>query len=352
MNTAIFYSPKFLEHETGRDHPESPSRLKAIIKELYQGDLLRTGNCALIEPKPVSLEDLALVHEPGYIKLVEQMCALGGGILDLGDTVVSLKSCEAAFLAVGALVEAVNLVANGKARNAFGLVRPPGHHAGASYAWGFCLFNNVAVAASYLLNRLDLERVLIIDIDAHHGNGTQELFYATNQVLYISIHEDPRAFPGTGFYDEVGDSDGIGYTVNVPLPFRSNDEIYIRAFEEIVTPISMQFRPQLILVSAGFDGHYSDPVGALSLSMKCYEEIFTRILTLASQLCEKKLVAALEGGYNLNFLGQITVAVIAKMAEVSYRLEDNRQNANPKVIQKAEQVIRRVKRIQSSFWKL
>lgn len=352
MNTAIYYSPKFLEHNTGFDHPESPRRLKVIIKELKQSGLLNTGNCALIEPKPASLEDLVLVHEPDYIKMVEQTCARGGGILDLGDTVVSSKSCEAAFLAAGALVEAVNMVANGEFRNAFALVRPPGHHAGADYAWGFCLFNNIAIAAYYLLSRLNLERVLIIDIDAHHGNGTQEIFYDTNQVLYVSIHEDPRDFPGTGFTDEVGEGEGIGYTVNVPLPFRSNDEIYIRTFNEIVTPISQQFKPQFILVSAGFDAHYSDPVGALSLSMKGYEEIFTKIVTLASQLCEKKIVAALEGGYSLNFLGRMATSAIAKMADASYEVEDRSPSSNPKVIKKAEQVIENVKRIQSSFWKL
>jgi acetoin utilization deacetylase AcuC-like enzyme len=352
VNTAIYYSPKFLEHKTGPDHPESPHRLQVIIKELNQSRLLNTGNCALIEPKPASSEDLALVHKPDYIKLVQQTCAQGGGILDLGDTVVSSKSCETAFLAAGALVEAVNSVAKGDARNAFALVRPPGHHAGADYAWGFCIFNNIAIAASYLLSRLNFERVLIIDIDAHHGNGTQEIFYNANRVLYVSIHEDPTDFPGTGFEDEVGEGEGIGYTVNVPLPFRSNDEIYIRAFDEIVTPISKQFKPHFILVSAGFDAHYSDPVGALSISMKCYEEIFTKIVTLASQLCEKKLVAALEGGYSLNFLGRMVTAAIAKIANASYEVEDRSLSSNPRVIKKAEQVIASVNRIQSSFWKL
>jgi acetoin utilization deacetylase AcuC-like enzyme len=352
VNTAIFYSPKFLEHHTGPGHPESPSRLKAIIQELNQSGLLRTGKCAVIEPNPVSLEDLMLVHKPDYVKLVEQTCASGGGILDLGDTVVRSKSCEAAVLAVGALVDAVNAVANGKVRNAFALVRPPGHHAGASYAWGFCLFNNIAVAAAYLLSRLRLKRVLIIDIDAHHGNGTQEIFYATNRVLYISIHEDPRAFPGTGFGGEVGEGKGVGYTVNLPLPFRSTDEIYRKAFEEIVAPISTQYKPQFILTSAGFDGHYTDPVGALSLSMEGYEENFAKILALASQLCERKLVVALEGGYSLKFLGKMATAAIAKMAEVSYRVDDNSPSANPKTRKKADAVISHVKRIQSSFWKL
>jgi len=352
LNTAIFYSPKFLEHDTGPEHPDTPNRLTAIIDELDRSGLLQTEKCAFVEPKPARLEDLELVHEPDYIKLVEQTCASGGGLLDLGDTVVSSQSCEAAFLAVGALMDAVNMVINGKVKNAFALVRPPGHHAGAYYALGFCLFNNIAVAASHLIHRLNCARVLILDVDAHHGNGTQEIFFNTNKVLYISIHEDSRGFPGTGFADEIGEGEGIGYTVNVPLPFRIDDAIYRRAFDEIVAPISMQFKPQFILVSAGFDGHYTDPVGGLSLSMKGYEETFTKIVTLAARLCRGNLVAALEGGYSLNFLGKMATAAIAKMANASYAVKDSRPVAHPRTLKRAEQIIDNVKRIQSSFWKL
>jgi len=314
--------------------------------------LLQTEKCAFVEPKPARLEDLELVHESDYIKLVEQTCASGGGILDLGDTVVSSKSYEAAILAVGALVDAVNMVVEEKVKNAFALVRPPGHHSGTYYALGFCLFNNIAVAASYLIHRLNFERVLILDIDAHHGNGTQEIFYNTNEVLYISLHEDSRGFPGTGFVDEIGEGEGQGYTVNVPLPFRITDAIYCRAFDEIAAPISSQFKPQLILVSAGFDGHYTDPVGSLSLSMKGYEEVFTKISTLAAQLCDGRLVVTLEGGYSLNFLGKMATSAIARMANASYRIKDNSPKANLRTKKKAQQIINSVKSIQSSFWKL
>ena len=352
MNTALFYSPIFLEHDTGPDHPETANRLKVIIDELSRSSLLKTEKCRYVEAKPASLGDLQLVHERDYIKLVEKTCASGGGILDLGDTVVSPRSCEAATLAVGALIGAVNIVLDGKAKNAFALVRPPGHHAGAYYALGFCLFNNVAVAASHLLRRRNLERVLILDIDAHHGNGTQEIFYNTNKVLYISLHEDPKGFPGTGFIDEIGEGPGIGYTVNVPFPFRIRDAMYQRAFDEIVVPISSQFKPQFVLVSVGFDGHYTDPVGMLSLSMKGYEEIFTKIVNLAAQLCDGKLVAALEGGYSLNFLGKMVTAAVAKMANASYKIIDKGPAANPRAVKKAEQIISSVKKVQSSFWKL
>jgi len=351
-NTAIFYSPKFLEHDPGPDHPETPNRLTVILDELNRSGLLETEKCTLTKPRPASLDDLKLVHEPDYIELVKKICASGGGVLDLGDTVVSPKSCEAAFLAVGALVDAVNSVAGKGTKNAFALVRPPGHHAGSYYALGFCLFNNIAVAASHLLHRLNYQRVLVLDVDTHHGNGTQEIFYNTNKVLYVSLHEDPSGFPGTGFIDEIGEGEGLGYTVNVPLPFKTDDSTYQRAFDEIAAPIARQYKPEFILVSVGFDGHYTDPVGGLSLSMKCYEEIFAKIATLSTHLCEGRLVATLEGGYSLNFLGKMATAAIAKMAGASSSVEDRSPPPNSRTIRKAEQIINNVKRIQSSFWRL
>lgn len=352
MNTAAFYSPTFLEHDTGPDHPEVPERLRVIINELNQSGLLDKEKCALVEPTPIHREYLELVHEADYIRLVEQTCARGGGILDLGDTVVSKRSCDAAFLAAGALIDCVNMVKENKAKNAFALVRPPGHHAGAYYALGFCLFNNVAIGASYLLHRFNLDRVLIIDTDTHHGNGTQEIFYRSKKVLYISIHEDPSGFPGTGFVDEVGDGAGVGYTVNVPLPFRADDSIYTRAFDEITVPIAKQFKPQFVLVSAGFDGHYTDPVGNLSLSMKCYEETFKKIIGLADELCDGKLVVTLEGGYSLNFLGKMVTSAIARMAGVSLSVDDSGRLATMRVRKSAERIIKNAKQVQSSYWKL
>lgn len=352
MNTAIYYSPTFLEHNPGPDHPETPQRLKAITSELGRSGLLKSGKCAYIQPKPARSEDLALVHETDYIELVKKTCASGGGVIDLGDTVVGPKSCAVATLAAGALVDAVNIVASRKIKNAFALVRPPGHHAGAYYALGFCLFNNVAIGASYLLNRLSFNRVLIVDIDAHHGNGTQEIFYGTDRVLYISLHEDPSGFPGTGFMDEVGEGKGLGYTVNVPLPFRTDNAMYQRAFDEIVMPIAKQYRPEFMLISAGFDGYYTDTVGDLALSAKSFEETFAKVVTLADQLCEGRLVATLEGGYSLNILGKLVTSAIARMARAFYRLNDRRPSVNPRISKKAEQIINSVRSIQSSYWKL
>ena len=352
MNTAIMYSPKFLNHDTGPDHPETPNRLQVIMNELNKSGILETRKAGLVTPMLATKEDLELVHEPDYIDLVQRTCMAGGGLLDLSDTVVSKDSCNTAFLAAGAVLDAVNLVVKGKARNAFALVRPPGHHAGPYYALGFCLFNNIAIAAAHLTKRLGLNRVAILDIDAHHGNGTQEIFYNTNKVLYVSLHEDPKGFPGTGFEDEIGEGEGLGYTVNVPLPFRVDDRLYYEGFDQIAAPIIRQYKPQFMLVSAGFDGHYTDPVGELALSMQGYARVFSKILNLTSQLCRGKLVATLEGGYSLSFLGKMATAAIARMADVPYSIRDTSPVAQEKVRKRAEQVIKSVRSIQSAFWQL
>jgi len=352
QKTAIIYSPKYLDHKAGHGHPESPKRLKRIMKELHNCGLLKTGKCSLIEPEPANTEDVELIHDSDYIRLIRKVSEHGGGVLDLSDTVVSAKSFDTALLAVGGTINAVNLVMKRKYQNAFALVRPPGHHAGPYYAMGFCLFNNVAIAAIHLLKNFSLERVLILDVDAHHGNGTQEIFYETDRVLYVSLHEDPTAFPGTGFADEVGDDKGTGYTVNIPFPFYIDDQMYLKAIDEIVLPIIRQYKPQFMLVSAGFDGHYSDPVGELSLSAFCYAKAFEKILASASKLCNGKLVAVLEGGYSKDFLGIMTSAAIAKMSDVPYSIKDRQLIATARIKKRAEETLNEVRNIQSSFWNL
>ncbi len=352
MRTAIMYSPAYLEHDTGPGHPENSSRLKVIMEELNKSGLLKTNKCEVITPKPAKKKYLELVHESDYIELVNKTCSMGGGLLDLGDTVVSPKSCRAAKLAAGAVIDAVKMIEAKQVQNAIALVRPPGHHAGPYYGLGFCLFNNVALAAAYILKYLNYKRVLILDIDAHHGNGTQEIFYDTNNVLYLSLHQDPHGFPGTGFSDEIGDDKGIGFNVNVPLPFRVGDKIYEEAFNQIAVPIIQQFKPQFVLVSAGFDGHYADPVARLGLSMQIYTKVFSKIMDLASQYCEGKTVVALEGGYSLSFLGRMVTSTVANMAGITYAVKDKALEADLKTRKKAEHVINDVKRIQASFWQL
>jgi acetoin utilization deacetylase AcuC-like enzyme len=351
-NTAVVYSPKYLRHKTGIRHPESPSRLRVIMREMNKSEILENERCSLVEPEIASIKELKLIHNIEYIQRIQQFCSCGGGLLDKEDTVVSPESYEVARLAAGGTVKAADLVMTGKYRNAFAFVRPPGHHSGPDYPMGFCVFNNIAVAAAYLLENFILDRVLILDIDAHHGNGTQEIFYRSNKVLYVSLHEDPIEFPLTGFAEETGKDRGLGYTVNIPLPYGTCDRIYLRAFNEIAVPIINEYKPQFILVSTGFDNHYTDPVGNLSLSAFSYIKIFDAVLESASKFCQGKLVAALEGGYSLRFLGKMACAVTAKMAEIPYTLRDKRRGAGVKVRKKGEKTIEQVKKIQSSFWNI
>jgi acetoin utilization deacetylase AcuC-like enzyme len=350
--TAVVFSPKCYLHNPGGGHPESVHRLRAIVNELRRGKLSKSRNWQFVYPEKASIEDVALIHDREYIRLVKAVCKIGGGILDSGDTVISRGSFDAALYAVGGTLEAVSLVMGKKFENAFALVRPPGHHAGKFRACGFCIFNNAAIAAEYLLKKFRLNRILVLDIDAHHGNGTQETFYETNKVLYISLHQDPRIFPGTGFIDEIGECKGLGYNVNIPLPFRTNDQIYLEAVNEIVTPVICQYKPQFMLISAGLDGHYTDPVASLLLSALCYQRVYEIMVNLASEICEGKLVSVLEGGYSLNFIGRIVAAAIAKMSEATYTLNDKVPATSRRVKVQGEKVIKEVKKVQGAFWNL
>jgi acetoin utilization deacetylase AcuC-like enzyme len=349
--TAVIFSPVYYRHNPGRGHPESARRLRAIVRELKKSKLQGVGNWQFVKPEKARLKDIELVHGVGYIEFVENLCKSGGDLLDAeGDTVASPESFDVALYAVGGTLKAVNLVMKGEFQNAFALVRPPGHHAGKYSAYGFCIFNNVAIGAEYLLREFDLKRILILDIDAHHGNGTQEIFYETNKVLYISLHEDPQEFPRKGFIDEIGEEEGLGYNVNVPLPFRTGDRIYLKAINEIAKPIIKQYKPQFILVSAGLDGHYADPVGSLSLSALCYQEVYETIFNAASEMCEGKLVLVLEGGYSLKSIGKLAVATVAKMSGAIYSMEDKVPVTKKRVKEQGEKVIKQVKHVQKAFW--
>jgi acetoin utilization deacetylase AcuC-like enzyme len=350
--TAVIFSPKYYEHNPGRSHPESARRLMSIMNELKKSTLPSSRNWQLVEPRKASTEDVKLVHDIEYIKHVRSVCRSGGGSLDLEDTVVSPESFEVALYAVGGTLEAVDFVMKQEFQNAFALVRPPGHHASKFEACGFCIFNNIAIAAKYLLREHGLKRIAILDIDAHHGNGTQETFYETNKVLYVSLHEDPRGFPGTGFVDELGEGEGLGYNVNVPLPFRTSDKVYLKAIREVAEPIVRQYKPQFVLVSAGFDGHYTDPVGSLSLSALCYQEAFERIMKLALETCEGKLVAVLEGGYSLGFVGKLVAAAILEMSGSHYTVNDRIPAPKSHVRSQGERIIEEVKKAQRTFWEI
>lgn len=303
--TALVTSRIFLEHETG-DHPERPARLEAILRYLERTG--RLDDRRLVEPDPADEETIALVHDRAYIEELRAFAARGGGWLD-ADTVVSPRSFDVARLAVGAAVTAVELVLRSEAPRAFALVRPPGHHAEPDRGMGFCLFNNIAVAAAWALQRHGLERVAIIDWDVHHGNGTQAAFYRTDRVLFVSIHQWPL-YPGTGRADEIGEGQGRGYTLNIPLPPRSDDAAYLRAFDEQIEPRVRAYRPQLLLVSAGYDAHYADPLAAMAVTEQGFGAMAGRVLAWAREWCDGRLVLVLEGGYNLSALASSVAATL------------------------------------------
>ncbi len=296
MKVGYVYDPVYLEHDTGQ-HPENASRLEAIMSHLNESGLKK--RLYHIPPRPATIEELALVHHEEYIAYVQAVAKSGGGQLD-PDTVVSPGSYKAALYAAGGLVRATEVVMT-EDGSAYALVRPPGHHATATQAMGFCLFNNLAIAARYALNRFSLERVAIIDFDVHHGNGTQDAFYSDPKVLYVSTHEFPF-YPGTGGLEETGIGEAKGTTVNIPLPAGSGDAEYLRVFDEVVVPIVRRFRPELILVSAGYDGHWSDRLAMMELSVTGYGRMAGIIKGLADELCRGKLVFTLEGGYHLSAL--------------------------------------------------
>jgi acetoin utilization deacetylase AcuC-like enzyme len=297
MTTGYVYDPVFLEHDL-RGHPESKARLVAILDVLDRFQMRQ--RLVPIPPVPISQPRLERVHDLRYIEQVQRVADRGGGHLDM-DTYVSPGSYEAARMAAGGLVEATRAVLDGEVRNAYALVRPPGHHALRQRGMGFCLFNNVAIAARYALAERGLSRVAIVDFDVHHGNGTQDEFEADPAVLYISSHQYPY-YPGTGSWDEMGQVAGVRHLVNVPLAGGVGDAGFARIMYEIVAPAARRFAPQLILVSAGYDAHWDDPLASMRLSVSGYTSIARTLRQLADELCEGRLVFTLEGGYHLQAL--------------------------------------------------
>ena len=307
MATALVYDPIFLEHLTPPNHPEQPERLSRAIEVLEALGWLEREGLVLLAPRGATVDELAAVHERRYIRRVEEAArraaekeAAGGRASHFfaTDTYVSAKSYEAAIMAAGAPLTAIDAIMSGEVDNAYCLVRPPGHHAVAESAFGFCLFNNVAVAARYAIDRYGLERVMVIDFDVHHGNGTQEMFYNDPRVLYFSTHQAPF-YPGTGLSDERGEGPGLGTTINIPLPAGTGYETFDPIFRQVLVPAADRFDPQLILVSAGFDAHWDDPLGGMNLSTAGFAKLIGVLLEQAQFLCQGRVVFVQEGGYSI-----------------------------------------------------
>ena len=308
MATGFIYHPNYLLHNASISHPERPDRLRAIVVELQDSGVWEQLHH--IQPQPAERRWIELAHSAEHIANVEAAAQSGSGYLD-PDTHVGRESFDVALLAVGGGIAACDAVMLGQCRNAFAAVRPPGHHAEHSAAMGFCLFNNVAIAARYLQHQYGLAKVAILDWDVHHGNGTQHILDSDPSILYISIHQHPL-YPGTGLRDEQGTGQGVGATRNIPLPGGCGDAEYAVAFDEVEEAIT-KFQPQFLLISAGFDAHRRDPLASMKVSEDGFRQMANRALRLASQHCSNRLVMILEGGYDLVGLATSVEACVQEM---------------------------------------
>ncbi len=311
MSTAYVSHAIYLEHDQP-GHVESRARLEQVNHALDASGMRR--RIQLLQPQPIALERLHRVHTPGYVESVERVARRGGGgLAGRGDeTYVAPRSYEAARLASGGVVTAVEAVLRGECKNAFALVRPPGHHAFADHGEGFCLFNTVAIAAAAARRDLAVERVLIVDFDLHHGNGTQAIFYDDPSVLFFSTQQW-GIYPGSGHWSETGTGQGAGYTVNVPMLPGWGDAMYACVFDDLLTPIARRFRPQLILVSAGYDPHWSDLLGSMTVTDRGFFNLARKLVALSEELCGGRLVLTLEGGYGLEGLAYGVVGTFAAL---------------------------------------
>lgn len=327
MPVAFCSSPRFALHQTGPHHPERPDRIRAIARAVREAKLIDSPDpfpdfsidlgsfetaprrlIELPEPTPADERWLLTVHPREHIEHVRHVCAIGGGVLDQGDTPVGSESFQIALTAVGALIFCCDAVVTGTAASAFAAVRPPGHHAEPRQAMGFCLFANISIAARYLQQAHGIGKIAIVDFDVHHGNGTQAVFEEDPSVLFISLHQDPRTlYPGSGFARETGVGKGKGFTLNLPMNPGTGDAEYISTFHEKVLPALDAFKPEFLLISAGFDGHRDDPLAQINLSEAGFGQMTELLCQAADTLCGGKIVSALEGGYNLRALGRSVV---------------------------------------------
>lgn len=312
MVTAIIHHPIYETHDTGPGHPEMPERYRVVIDALKR-DREFWFSLKEVTPAKASQGYVQAAHTKEHFKKVESAFAEGNDRLD-ADTVISLQSFDAALFAAGGAIAAVDEVVLGRTRNAFVAVRPPGHHATAERAMGFCLFNNVAVAARYAQNKYqEIERVAIIDWDVHHGNGTQGIFYSDPKVHFFSMHQYPW-YPGTGSRGETGQGKGLGTTMNLPLRAHTSAETQKAAFEAAIEQIRSTFTPDIIFISAGFDAHLTDPLGQLQLEDRDYRSMTRTVMDWADDVCEGRIVSCLEGGYNLATLGETVHGHVEELA--------------------------------------
>jgi acetoin utilization deacetylase AcuC-like enzyme len=313
MQTALVHHPVYEQHDTGAGHPERPERY-AVVMEALRGDAELWAQLVELEAPAAARGTVQAAHTPQHFKRVERAVSEGIGYLD-ADTIVSMRSLDAAMRAAGGACRAVDAVMQGEARNAFLPVRPPGHHATQERAMGFCLFNTVAIAARYAQSRYqEIERVAVVDWDVHHGNGTQGIFYDDPSVFFFSTHQYPW-YPGTGARGEVGQGRGRGYTLNVPVRARTDAAEQRRMFDAALEEISATFKPDLVIISAGFDAHLHDPLGQLRLADEDFIAMTRTVKAWAADACAGRIISCLEGGYNLQTLGATVRAHVKALSE-------------------------------------
>lgn len=306
----LYTDPVFLNHDTGQ-HPESPQRLRTVAEQLKSGEVLERFKQQNVVSATV--EQLVRVHSAGHVERVKDFAEAGGGRIE-ADTVVSPESFDVAVKAAGTACDAVDRVLNKEHTRACCLIRPPGHHALADDPMGFCLFNNVAVAARHATERYDLSRVLVVDWDVHHGNGTQDIFYEDGQVHFLSAHRFPF-YPGSGTEDETGTGDGLGTIFNLPVTFGTTRRQYLAEFDRILNDSAKRCQPELVLISAGFDAHRLDPIGSLGLETEDFADLTRLVLDVADHYCQGKCVSLLEGGYNVQALAASVEQHLTVMAD-------------------------------------
>jgi acetoin utilization deacetylase AcuC-like enzyme len=297
----LFFHDIFIEHLKGYPHVESPERLRSILERVRSSPV--AGQLTCIEPEPAERAWIERVHHRRYVEGILSLEVTDAVVLDWGDTVATPKSIESALRAAGAAVQAVRLVHDGSLSSAFCAVRPPGHHAEANRAMGFCIFNNIAIAAADLIDEGGLSKVAIIDWDVHHGNGTERIFIEDDRVLYISLHQYPH-YPGTGHPETVGKGNGRGFNINIPMGSGAGDREYLAAFHNRVLPALDEFGPEFMLISAGFDAHGNDPLSGCSLTSAAYGEMTRMLRDAAERHCNGRIVSTLEGGYDLDALAE------------------------------------------------
>jgi acetoin utilization deacetylase AcuC-like enzyme len=346
--TGIVKDQRYLWHLASFGHPESPERLVAIYEMLDNPSM--AWKFMEIEPREATHKEIETIHSPSYVEFIASTAGQQSVYLD-PDTATSPESYEIAKLAVGGVCNAIDNVIEGKVDNAFAFVRPPGHHAEKDAAAGFCIFNNIAIGAMYAILKHRLKRILIVDWDLHHGNGTQHSFYSDPRILYFSTHQYPY-YPGTGSLQEIGQGKGEGYTINVPLRGGAGDASFVKIFRKILQPVALHFKPELVLLSAGFDTYFQDPLGSMRVTPEGFAALMRILLEIADSCCHGRLVAVLEGGYHIAGLTKSVKAVLEEMLDETHCSKEKFSSLEKEADEDTDQIIKQVISRIKPYWKV